>query len=233
MKKILFITAVILAGLQVGAQQPSKKGGVKKQLLFADNFSAPLSHKYWAVEHYDQDINAASVKNGRLELDVSKGITVWLKKELSGNLLIEYDRAVIMAGGPNDRLGDCNQFWMATGPQLEAFARKGNFNEYDPLKLYYVGFGAHDNRVTRMRRYNGTTQREIAMPDLKDKAYLLQPNQKVHIQIWVQNGISTFMIDGKVFFTYKDPDPYTRGLFGFRSFRSHQWIDHFKVWRLK
>lgn len=225
---LILMVSVTLNGL---AQHKRKR--TDRKLIFSDNFSEKILSANWAVEKNDSDKNAASIVNNQLQLDTRHGISVWYKKELKGNLLITYDRTVVMEGGPNDRLSDCNQFWMATGFEDERYARKGAFNEYDALRLYYVGFGAHDNSVTRMRRYNGTVNREIIAKDLSDSTFLLQPNRTYQIQIRVENGTSTFIVDGKVFFRVTDKKPYTQGRFAFRSFQSRQRIDNFKIWQLK
>lgn len=212
------------------SQKKTEEG--KKRLIYSDNFSAATVSKNWVIENSPDDKKPVYAENGQLHLNVKKGLTVWLNKNLQGDILIEYDRAVLMTGGSNDRMGDCNQFWMATSPNNKLFGRDGTFKSYDDLNLYYVGVGAHNNTVTRMRRYNGTEDREV-LGDLKDTAFLLRPNKKMHIQIWVQNGVNTFVVDGKTYFTYKDKKPYTKGLFAFRSLESHQVIDNFKIWQLK
>lgn len=224
---------MLIAAIGLAAGARMKNNTSIKKLMYADDFSGKALSGNWVVEKSDSDINAATIVNGQLQLNTKKGITVWYKKELKGNLLIEYDRTIVMEGGVNDRLADCNQFWMAAGFDKNAFTRKGGFDEYDALYLYYVGFGAHNNTVTRMRRYNGTINREIINKDLTDSAFLLQPNRTNHIQIKVQNGLSTFFVDGKTFFSFNDKNPYTRGRFAFRSFQSRQRIDNFKIWQIK
>ena len=166
-----------------------------------------------------------------MQLDTEEGITIWYKYELRGDLLIEYDRIVVMQNGKHDRLSDMNQFWMATDPQQKMFSRKGGFREYDSLQMYYVGMGGNYNKTTRMRRYDGKGNLQI-VGEFADSAHLLQPNKTYHIQIRIEKGTSTFIVNGETYFTYKDEKPLQHGWFAIRSTRSRQLIDNVKIWQL-
>ena len=86
----------------------------KGNLIYKDDFETDL--KAWIAEFPPSQNSSVSIKDGKLVIDVLGGATVWLNKKLSGNLSIEYKRKVILDKGPNDRLSDLNQFWMATDP---------------------------------------------------------------------------------------------------------------------
>jgi hypothetical protein len=147
--------------------------------------------------------------------------------------LIEYKRKVILDKGPNDRLSDLNQFWMATDPKnANLFTRTGVFAQYDSLLLYYVGFGGNTNSTTRFRKYNGKGDR-VLMTDLKDKEHLLEPNKLYSIKITVYNGLTKFFVDDVEYFSFKDPEPLREGYFGFRATKSRQEIDDFRIYTLK
>jgi len=205
----------------------------KKALLFSDDFTDTAISKNWIVEVAEAERKACAVKDGQLELNTLGGVTAWYKKELSGNVLIEFDRTVVMEGGANDRLSDLNQFWMATDPrQKMLFSRKGDFKEYDSLQLYYVGMGGNYNTTTRMRRYDGHGKLEI-VGEWKDSGHLLQPNKTYHISILAKDGVSSFYVDGKRFFSYRDEHPFTQGWFGIRSTKSRQRIGRVRIWRIE
>jgi len=115
-----------------------------------------LDSTNWEIEMVAGDAAKVFSKNKKLTIDSPYGVTVWFKKQLDGNIIIEYDWKVIVDGGKNDRLSDLNQFWMATDPQNKnLFTRKGKFADYDSLSLYYVGMGGNKNTTTRFRKYNG------------------------------------------------------------------------------
>lgn len=203
----------------------------KDQLLYRDNFDQGM--KNWVVETPDSTYSNVEAKNGKLIINVDNGATVWFNKKLSGNILIEYQRKVIVNNGHYDRLSDLNQFWMATDPRQEnIFSRRGTFSEYDSLRLYYAGIGGNSNTTTRFRKYQGDGERTLLF-DFQDEQHLLQPNKNYLIQIVVYNGITMFSMDGEQYFFYTDNEPLTEGYFGFRTVESHQEIDNFIVYRLK
>src|SRR5262249_47262669 len=154
-------------------------------------------------------------------------------KVLKGNIQIEYDRRILVDTGKNDRLSDCNQFWMATDPNSSnLFTRSGKFEDYDNLQLYYVGMGGNTNKTDRFRKYypNGT---KPVIKEYLDASHLLQANKTYHISIIVKNGTTSFWVNGGNFFTYTDPAPLTSGYFGFRSTWSRQEIKNFSIYQLE
>ncbi|HQU72427.1 MAG TPA: DUF6250 domain-containing protein [Calditrichia bacterium] len=203
----------------------------KGEMLYQDYFFRDLDN--WVVETPSSPNSTVQAERGKLTIDVDNGATVWLKEKLSGNLLIEYRRTVVMKDGPNDRLSDLNQFWMASDPAQEnLFTRSGVFEEYHQLRQYYAGIGGNTNSTTRFRKYQGGGERTLIF-DLQDEGHLLQPNRTYLIQIVVYNGKTELYVDGKPYFSYEDTAPLTEGYFGFRTVKSHQEIQGFRVYRLK
>src|SRR5882724_8750919 len=148
-----------------------------------------------------QPNSSVYVKNNRLILDTRGGVTVWLKKQLTGNILIEYKRKVLVDSGSNDRLSDLNNFWMASDPHnANLFTRHGVLEEYDSLQLYYAGIGGNSNRTTRFRKYLGNGQLPL-LQEYTDSEYLLKANQEYIISIVVKDGTTQFLVDNKLFFT--------------------------------
>lgn len=189
--------------------------------------------KNWIVETPDSPYSNVGIDSAKLVVDVDNGATVWFNKKLSGNIMIEYSRKVIMNNGKNDRLSDLNQFWMATDPSQEnVFTRTGIFSEYHSLRLYYAGIGGNTNSTTRFRKYQGAGERTLLF-DLQDEQHLLQPNKNYFIQIVVYNGTTQVFVDGELYFSFQDDAPLTKGYFGFRTVKSHQEVESFRVYELK
>ena len=202
----------------------------KGNLIFKEDFDTDLQN--WVAEFAPSPTSTVAIKNGKLVIDVPGGATVWLNKKLSGNLLIEYKRKVILDKGPNDRLSDLNQFWMANDPKNKnLFTRTGVFAQYDSLLLYYVGFGGNTNSTTRFRKYNGKGER-VLLTDLTDKPHLLEPNKEYSIKITVYNGLTKFFVDDVEYFSFLDKEPLREGYFGFRTTKSRQEIKDFRVYAL-
>ena len=225
--KLKFLTLFLL----ITCLSCKEKEYEKDELLFEENFEEDLSQ--WVVETgYSPDANAG-IKDGKLVIDVDRGATVWLKEELSGNILIEYDRKVIMEDGENDRLSDLNQFWMARDPKnANLFTRDGNFGEYDSLRMYYFGIGGNTNSTTRFRKYAGNGDR-ILIHDLEEEEYLLEPNKIYHVKTVVYDGVTKVYVDDKEFFSYEDEEPLLEGYFGFRTTESRHEIDNMKIYSLQ
>ncbi|MCX6333049.1 MAG: DUF6250 domain-containing protein [Bacteroidia bacterium] len=199
------------------------------KLFFADNFNNPIDTNIWVPEIATLPDSKVYTQNGKLVLDTKGGVTVWLKRRLNGNFIIEFDRKVIVANGKNDRLSDLNMFWMATDPRnQDLFTRNGILEKYDSLRLYYVGMGGNNNSTTRFRKYEGDGTRRL-LQEYKDAEHLLKPDHTYHIKVVMENGSTSLWVDSICYFVYKDPSPLREGYFGFRSTWSHQEISGFKV----
>ena len=204
----------------------------KKELLFSDDFGKELA-AHWVTEMEDKPGSTVYTDQQKLVLDTRGGVTVWLKQQLQGNIQIEYDREIMVGGGKNDRLSDMNQFWMAEDPRNEnLFTRSGKLSDYDSLRLYYTGIGGNTNKTSRFREYDGKGDR-VLLGEHLDTPYLLQPNKLYHIIIVVRYPETSCWVDGRLYFSRRDPDLLREGYFGFRSTWSRQEISHFRVYRLR
>lgn len=202
------------------------------RLVFSDDFSGSLDRSRWIAEIAPLPDSSVYTRDGRLVLDTRGGVTVWLNKKLTGNLLIEYRRKVLMAGGPNDRLSDLNQFWMASDPRANTpFGRDGVFESYDGLRLYYIGIGGNSNTSSRLRKYEGNGQRRL-LQEHSDAAHLLQADRDYLVQTVVKDGSTTVYVDGLRYFSFNDPAPLTAGYFGLRSTESRHEIAAVRVYQL-
>lgn len=202
-------------------------------LIFQDHFNGGLD--YWITEVVPDSTVNIGIINEQLVIDTDRGVTLWLNQELSGNILIRYKRRVVMDEGPNDRLSDMNQFWMAVDPRnptLFSRSRAGAFKEYDSLLMYYAGIGGNYNKTTRFRKYTGDGNR-VLIQDLTDESYLLKPNHTYQIEIVVKDGVTKLYVDDQEFFHFEDEDPLTKGYFGIRTTWSRQIVDDVEIFKLK
>jgi hypothetical protein len=229
-KQQLLFTLLLCASNIVSAQITKYQ---LDKLIYKSDFTKPLDTTIWAIEKLPADSEIVTTTNGSLLLDTYGGATVWYKLPLKGNMVISFKRTVLMRGGKNDRLSDLNVFWMATDSlQNKGFTRKGAFNEYNSLSMYYVGFGGNYNTTTRFRKYTTKGDKQI-LGEYKDAAHLLQANKTYTIEIIQLNGLVQFVVDGELYFSYQDKQPLTYGYFAFRSTRSRQTISDFQVHSIK
>ena len=200
-------------------------------LIQSDDFSTDSGN--WKSEL--ENGGSVTAKNGRLDVDVPAGATVWFKPMLTGPVLISYEATVISNGGPNDRVSDLNCFWMARDSRnpkdIFGWKRSGKFADYNQLLTYYVGVGGNTNTTTRFRRYVGDpTLRPLrATDDLRDSTDLLVPNVPQKILLVAAGPLIQFYRNGKKLFEMNDPQPYTSGWFAFRTTHSHLVIRNFEV----
>lgn len=200
------------------------------QLVYSNDFN--VDKNYWIAEFEEPKTSHMKISNGKLELNTSAGATAWYKNKLHGNIMITYYATVVVGSGKNDRVSDMNTFWMATNPVTEdVFNQNGKFSSYNNLHLYYAGIGGHDNTKTRFRKYNGSAGKKI-LKEFTVESHLLVGNKKYAIKIIVKDGTTQYFIDEVLYWEYKDNTPYTEGYFGFRTTRSHQVYENFRVYEL-
>jgi len=209
--------------------QPYKLG----EVLYQEDFSGDLSN--WQPEG---EVHP-KITEGRMEVDTPSGLTTWFKQNLSGPVMIEYERQVWAMGGANDRVSDVNCFWMASDPEhpddfwARSEWRGGDFKNYATLTLYYVGYGGGNNTTCRFRRYTGQAPPPDPIQHYDGNPhYLIVPSHTYKFQLVFYDGLVQYLRDGEVIFVYQDPEPYDEGYFGFRTVRNHEFIDNFKVYRL-
>jgi hypothetical protein len=204
-------------------------------LLFRDDFRS-VDPSRWRAEL--EQPGSVTARDGRLDIDVPAGCTLWFAPRLTGPVMIEYEATVLRQGGTNDRSSDLNCFWMATDARspgdLFATPRSGKFADYDQLRTYYVGLGGNGNTTTRFRRYIGQKDNRPLLPehDLHDPADLIHPNVPQRIRLVAAGPLIQYWRDDRKLFELHDPAPYTAGHFALRTVTNHMVIRKFKVYRL-
>lgn len=224
---LLFVVYVMIGvAVLTGCKLKQEKVLYDKQALFDTSL--------WVVEQ--QPGGSVSFTDEGIEIKDSSGCSVWFTPEIEGPVMIEYKMTAIDNGGPYDRVSDMNVFWMASDPHnknhffCKAQPRSGQFRQYDKLELYYVGCGGHNNTRTRFRRYNGTNLRPLEPEhDLSSPDVLLTPNHTYTVQLVADGNTVKYIRDGRVIFEIADPQPYTRGRFGLRVYKSHQLLSDLKI----
>lgn len=211
--------------------QSKTKEELTAKVIYSDNFNTDLSN--WNAEFEKPETLSLTIIEGKLDVSTSIGATIWFKTQLSGNVMITYDVTVMDAGGVYDRVSDLNAFWMATDPSSpDSIKRDGKFASYDNLNLYYAGVGGHYNQFTRFRKYTGIEDKPV-LKEYMDKDHLLIGNTSYSLKIIVNNGRIQYFLNGELYWDFQDDKPYKRGFFGFRTSKSHQQFDNFKVYKIE
>lgn len=225
-------------------------------MLASDDFTAGLSQ--WKVEQ-ENAAGTVTVSNGELDIVQPAGATLWFRQKFSGNYEIRFTATpvpyTVTVGTKSytDRISDLNMFWNATVPtgtdaDPTHLTLDGKLASYNPLTLYYVGFGANGNSTTRLRKYDGSDLRPqitgyatAASRTADDTAgdmttaTSLAANSPVVVRIvsraataddpvtlrWYANGV--------LIFSHADSAPLLSGWFGFRTTVSHWKLSGFSV----
>lgn len=203
----------------------------ESEIIFQTDFLEELNQDIWKIEMDSSANSSVHIQDGKLVFDTENGVTVWLDLVLEGNYEISYNRKIVLDSGKNDRLSDLNQFWAASdSTDIGMFNRSGKFESYDDLQLYYVGFGGNHNSTTRFRKYH--QGKKPVIEEYLSAPYLLKPNHDYQIKTVCRDGKLEFWVNDVLFFDFEDPEPLTKGYFGFRSTWSRQEISNFKITRL-
>lgn len=161
------------------------------------------------------------------------GCTVWFRTPVTAPAEISYEVTVVSRGGPYDRVSDVNCFWMASDAKTRhamPAPRSGRFPDYDSLQTYYVGMGGNNNTTTRFRRYAGDGAKPLLPEhDLGEKRFLLEPNRAYRIRLVARDGVAEFWRNDEKIFSFRDPQPLTRGWFAIRTVKSHLEIRNLQI----
>jgi hypothetical protein len=226
--------------------------GSQPQQIATDDFRQGLAQ--WRVEQQDP-AGSASARDGVLEFRQPLGATLWWRRPLSGDYEIRFSATPVPldAGGFSQRVSDLNMFWNAVDSAVAdgdptAQGRDASLASYNPLRLYYVGFGANSNTSSRLRRHDGSDARTqvsgyatLASAVAEDRAGALTPVTQLHanrpVQVRIVSRRATpadpvtlqWWADDTLVFAYADPQPYLRGWFGLRTMTGHFQIRDFQL----
>lgn len=192
--------------------------------------------RMWVVEAEDV-LSDVTWRGDTAEIWAPKGLTLWYRPELRGNVRITYRVCFPSSNDdvPANRLSDMNCFWMATDPSAPAGSiwvnlrkRQGVFKNCSTLSLYYVGYGGNYNATTRFRRYNGRPDPPL-LQEYTDSSHLLRPDHWYDVCIETIGGQVRYSVDGEQIFEWHDPAPLMHGWFGYRTTLSHSLLCNFDV----
>ena len=211
-------------------------------LMLTTVFCHNIQAQEWRIETESPE-TAVTWKNGTCDIFAPKGLTLWFNHRMEGNTVIEYEamivadkrlRAVIPSSDnpkPQPRISDLNCFWMAD----KCGGCGGRFLDNYALSLYYMGYGGNYNTTTRFRRYNGDARgvtdaeyRPRILKEYTDEAHLLKANHWYKIRLEQIDGRVRYYSDGEMLVDYVDPQPLTRGYFGFRTTFAHARLRNFR-----
>lgn len=178
----------------------------------------------WVIESEAKEAKVVWSKDSVCDIRAPKGLTLWNKAPLRGDVCIDYEARIMS----DDRVSDLNCFWMADKALSEAKKRGGVFAKASSMSLYYVGYGGNGNTTTRFRRYDGESNPSV-IREYTDQKHLIKPDHWYRIHLESKEGRVLYVIDGDTLVNYVDLHPLTQGYFGFRTTQSHAQMRRFRI----
>ncbi|MFC1780753.1 DUF6250 domain-containing protein [Planctomycetota bacterium] len=225
---VMLLTTVSCKNENSQTESKQRPYTIAEELLF-DDFSS--DSQLWLAEGIEPKLT-----DGMLELDSPTGSTIWLIPSLQGNVLIEYDVTIPIFDEPvaaQTRLG-C--FFMAADPAdtnnmfTKSQERKGDFQEYSDLNLYYLGLGCGENSSMQLTKYNKGDYELLA--ECADVSLSIEHGKKYRIQLFFYGNTIELCGNEKALFCTQDLEPYTQGHFGLTAV-GHVLMDNFKITHLR
>lgn len=179
----------------------------------------------------------AVIKHGRLFIDADtagrRAASVWLDKELKGDLSIEFDVYLVSS---SDDANNINLFFMYGDPSGKPLRQSAQQREDGLYKRYHSLKGYIITNVT-----NGDTS-EIRYRFRKNPGFKLvtethgsrkNRKQPIHIKLIKKgNHIEYWEDQNKVFDVMNSDTLYVEGLFGFRTWHTSMEIDNLLIKRI-
>ena len=178
----------------------------------------------WVIESEAKEAKVSWSKDSVCDIRAPKGLTLWNKTLLRGDVCIDYEARIMS----DDRVSDLNCFWMADKALSEAKKRGGVFDKASSMSLYYFGYGGNNNTTSRFRRYDGQPHPAV-IREYKDQGHLIKPDHWYRIHLESRDGRALYVIDGDTLVNYVDLHPLTQGYFGFRTTQSHAQMRRFRI----
>lgn len=98
-----------------------------------------------------------------------------------------------------------------------------------------MGYGGNDNGTTRFREYHGEyygvddAKIKPILKEYTDAAHLLKPNHWYEVKIHVEDGATTYAMDGEELFSLPVADGKGDGYFALRLWQNHVRFADFQV----
>lgn len=234
-----FLIATVWSGIPALSEDEVDMSG---KLLFFEDFSRGMDN--WWVEGgqkvWIEDNHLHMKADGPKETRKEGGhvCTVWCKKQLPGDITVEFDAHVIESCIDANNINFFMCYSDPSGKPIydsrESRADAG-YKRYHNLTGHIFTFlndfqkkggtypdGSPKARF-RMRRCPGFKLMTEAF------AYHCRKEQTYHITITKKDGDITYAVDGKVYLKGHDDNPLTGGLIGLRTYQTYLWWDNIKV----
>jgi len=242
---MLLVVALTCSWVRVQGQTISGQNGTQDtgRVLYSENFDnykdGTLPPGWWV-----EGGQSVYVENGHLRVNadpkLTKGpgyvATVWLKKEFSGDIQIQFDAHVISSTIDTNNI---NFFLYFSNPEkgktlygTRNLRLDGLYDHYFDLNGYIFTFLRPPRAKTDLARF-----RLHRCPGFELIAQRFAGHSRsgeiYHIAIAKRGEELTFIVDGTVYLhAFDHKYKWTRGFIGLRTFQTDLWFDNLQVRRL-
>lgn len=208
------------------------------KVVFKESFDypdGPLPSEWWS------EGCPAVIKDGHLfvdaETDSCHVSTIWLDKNLSGDLQLEFDAHIVSS---SDSSYNINCFFLYSDPSGTSLRntaeerRSGDYSLYhEDLEGYIFTFVAGGNTSKARYRFRDNPGFHLIKENYHGET---RAGKTYHIKIIkIGNRIQYWNNDEKIFDMVEDKfnPPHHSGLFGFRTFHTKLWWDNLVISRVE
>ncbi|MFC4871664.1 DUF1961 family protein [Negadavirga shengliensis] len=199
-------------------------------VVFRETFDypdGPLPDDWW------YEGNTARIKDGHLFVDADTSdqrmSTIWLDRELSGNIRIEFDVHVVSS---SDTANNINCFFMYSDPEGKPLREtkdarvKGDYNSYHVLNGYIFTYLANGNPTNARIRFRDNPGFNLLAEGFGSEC---KAGKTYRIGIEKRNNRYLYWVDGMKILDKAAGEFYpthSKGLFGFRTWHTSLWWDN-------
>ncbi len=237
----LLVLALAAPAAAFAAEEAPMPEKVILQTDFDDQPDGPLPAGWWA-----EGGQGAGIRDGALFIKADppqRGApgcvcTVWNDTSLPTNVRVEFDATVTSSSFLANNINIFLLYTMPDGRSLydtRGERADGDYRKYHALQGYIFTFlndfqgegGKHEDGSTkarfRMRRCPGF---ELLTETYASRCRI---GETYHVTITKRGGRITFAVDGQVYLEQHDPEPWTSGLLGLRTYHTDLNWDNLKV----
>lgn len=166
-----------------------------------------------------------SIVNGRLIVDATpdRYATIWWRKDLPPDALIEYEAAVLPPGADGNNV---NTFFYATGSGGEdvlSLGLTGAYQQYHNIPNYIVTLTSTYSRMRRCPGFVELSERQDVYSEV---------GRTYHVQILKVGGRIEAAFNGRVVHRHTDPSPHTRGRLALRAWHGANEYRFVRLWAI-
>ncbi len=190
------------------------------------------------------------VEDGRLHVkaDPPEGseepyvATVWCEQPIEGNVRIEFDAHVVSS---STDVNNVNFFMFYSDPEgtplydTREDRADAAYGDYHVLNGNIITF-LNDTREGAGDIPEGEQRARIRIRHCpgfellgETYNYHCQAGNTYHVQIVKRNDFIQFWVDGRYLIGVREPEPWSEGLIGLRTFRTYLWWDNIQVTAIK